>query len=115
MMRLNLLVLYSPDPERLKSFYEELGMSFTRHRHGGGPEHFGGKVGTVLLEIYPLKDEALSTAGARIGFEVDDVVEMVTRLTAAGGTIVSPPKDSPWGLRAVLSDPDGHRIELTNH
>jgi len=113
MPRLNLLVLRSPDPERLKTFYEGMGMAFDRHRHGTGPEHFGCKVGTVLLEIYPLKEENSSTAGTRIGFEVDDVVEMVTRLTAVGGVLISPPKNSPWGLRAVLVDPDGHRIELT--
>jgi predicted enzyme related to lactoylglutathione lyase len=30
-----------------------------------------------------------------------------------GAAVVSPPADSPWGLRAVLADPDGHRVEIT--
>ena len=63
---------------------------------------------------YPQPDGPAETAGTRIGFEVDDVVEMVKRLTAAGGVLISPPKMSPWGLRAVVADPDGHRVELTH-
>ena len=34
------------------------------------------------------------------------------RAVEAGGTIVSQPKASPWGLRAVLADPDGNRVEI---
>jgi predicted enzyme related to lactoylglutathione lyase len=26
--------------------------------------------------------------------------------------VISAPKDSDWGRRAVVADPDGHRIEL---
>jgi len=29
------------------------------------------------------------------------------------GAIVSPPRDSECGRRAVVVDPDGHRVELT--
>jgi predicted enzyme related to lactoylglutathione lyase len=28
-------------------------------------------------------------------------------------TVISPPKNSPWGWHAVVTDPDGHKVELT--
>jgi lactoylglutathione lyase len=47
------------------------------------------------------------------GWCVPDIDPAYAALVAAGGASVSPPKDSPWGRRAVVGDPDGHRVELT--
>jgi predicted enzyme related to lactoylglutathione lyase len=66
-----------------------------------------------VFEIYPLKDDALPTSSTRIGFSVASVDDTYAALIAVGGQSVSSPKDSPWGRRAVVSDPDGHRVELT--
>ncbi len=42
--------------------------------------------------------------------EVDEAMEIAIR---AGGTVVSPPTDQPWGGRsAVFADPEGNRWEL---
>jgi hypothetical protein len=30
----------------------------------------------------------------------------------AGEKVVSPPQETEWGRRAVIADPDGHRVEL---
>jgi hypothetical protein len=35
-----------------------------------------------------------------------------TLITVDGTRLVHTPQDSPWGRRAVIADPDGHRIEL---
>jgi predicted enzyme related to lactoylglutathione lyase len=111
--QLNLVVIQSVDDERAARFYSALGLTFTRHRHGSGPEHYACESGPVVFEIYPARDEGDSTTGIRLGFRVASVADTVAALTVAGGTVVSPPKLSPWGLRAVIADPDGHRIELT--
>lgn len=66
-----------------------------------------------VFEIYPLGDCDPPKASARIGFAVPSVDDAYTALLNAGGQSVSPPKDSPWGRRAVIADPDGHRVELT--
>jgi predicted enzyme related to lactoylglutathione lyase len=34
--------------------------------------------------------------------------------TRAGATVVSEPRDSPWGRRAVVDDPEGQRVELVS-
>ena len=88
-----------------------MGLLFSKHRHGSGPEHFTSCVNGFVFEIYPLGSGS-PTTGARIGFSVDDVDSVVEMLQEAGGTIVSDPHDSEWGRRAVMKDPDGHAVEL---
>jgi lactoylglutathione lyase len=110
---LNLIVIRSADIEHAADFYKRLGLSLTCHRHGSGPEHYACESGPVVFEIYPLTNETEATTGTRLGFRVASVHEVITALQEAGATVVSPPKPSPWGRRAVITDPDGHRVELT--
>jgi lactoylglutathione lyase len=109
---LNLVVVRSWDMERLAEFYALLGLQMEKHRHGNGPEHFASELEGSVFEIYPRQDETDSTAGVRIGFEVADVDAIVQMLADAGMRVLSVPRSSPWGRRAVLEDPDGHRVEL---
>jgi predicted enzyme related to lactoylglutathione lyase len=109
---LNLLVLRSPDIARAVKFYEALGLEFTRHAHGKGPEHFACSQSGFTFEIYPLVAGQVPTTGVRIGFNVTSVDELLPRLVAIGATIVSPATDSEWGRRAVVKDLDGHTVEL---
>ena len=109
---LNLVVLRTPDLARAVEFYSRLGLQFAKHRHGQGTEHFAAELGDSVFEIYPQAADGPSTLGTRIGFRVSSVDEIVAALGDVPGAIVSPAKDSEWGRRAVLADPDGHRVEL---
>ncbi len=111
--RLNLVVLRSADPENSVRFYERLGLAFVKHRHGTGAEHFACERGGTVFEIYPRHGETDSSAGTRIGFAVGSVDDALAALAESGARVVSAAKDSPWGRRAVVEDPDGHRVELT--
>jgi lactoylglutathione lyase len=111
--RLNLVVLRSHDLESAERFYGTLGLRFGRHRHGHGPEHLCAEDAGLVFEVYPSREGQPSTAGARLGFEVDDLDRVVASLVEAGGRLIRAPKSSPWGVRAVVADPDGHRVELT--
>jgi catechol 2,3-dioxygenase-like lactoylglutathione lyase family enzyme len=113
MPRLNLIVLRSPDPTRLASFYAELGLGFILHRHGTGPEHFASESGGAVFEIYPVGKNDGTSISLRLGFEVDDLTTLISRLEQKGVTILSAPAASPWGFRAVVQDWDGHKVELT--
>lgn len=115
MARLNLVVVRARDASRLASFYSVLGLSFIRHSHGAGPEHFAceSEGGSGVFEIYPTNVDAEPTRELRLGFEVTNVRQTASRLVEAGAEIVSAPKASPWGLRAVLKDLEGHKVELT--
>ena len=111
--RLNLLVLRSQDIHRAAKFYEAIGLSFTAHRHGSGPEHYASELNGFVFEIYPLGPKSSPTTGTRIGFHVNDVDSALALLIEAGAILVTAPADSEWGRRAVAKDPDGHLVELT--
>ncbi|MEX1039170.1 MAG: VOC family protein [Pirellulaceae bacterium] len=110
---LNLIVLRSRDLDRAEAFYSALGLTFARHAHGQGPVHLASESEGQVFEIYPLAGEAVPTSSTRIGFSVSSVDATYDRLLASGGTAVTSPQDSPWGRRAVVADPDGHKVELT--
>ena len=110
--RLNLVVLHAADPVGLAGFYSELGLEFVRHRHGTGPEHFACEGEGGVFEIYPATPRQ-GPSGLRLGFEVEDVIAAAECLSKVGASILSAPGTSPSGLRAVLQDPEGNKIDLT--
>jgi len=109
---LNLLVIRSPDMERAVTFYRALGLEFTRHAHGTGPQHYTAAMGALVFEIYPQTTKSSPTTGTRIGFSVVSVDEAVQLLSQVGAIVITPPSDSEWGRRAVVKDLDGHTVEL---
>jgi predicted enzyme related to lactoylglutathione lyase len=88
-------------------------MSFTEEQHGRGPLHLSANLAGTVFELYLKTESESSTSGTRFGLTVDDVERAVRDAEAGGGTILGAPRDSPRGLRAVVVDPDGHKIELT--
>ncbi len=114
MPELNLIVIWSDDMERSAQFYWSLGLTFTKHRHGNGPEHYACEANGCVFEIYPRRSDKDSTASVRLGFRVKDVDNLARELMVAGIKIVTEPADSEWGRRAVVEDPDGHRVELVS-
>jgi lactoylglutathione lyase len=112
-INLNLIVIRSVDLERSVNFYQRLGLIFVKHRHDTGLEHFASTLGGVTFEIYPQTPKAGTTIGTRLGFQVLDLDALMTTLSKADTQILIQPTDSEWGRRAVIADPDGHRIELT--
>jgi lactoylglutathione lyase len=109
---LNLVVLRSRDIARAAAFYSRLGLQFRQHRHGSGPEHCAAEHPGGVFELYPLGADGASTLGTRVGFRVPSVDEAVAALSDYPGAVISAPRDSEWGRRAVVADPDGHRVEL---
>lgn len=110
---LKLLVLKTSDLERMRGFYDLLGVEFTPERHGNGPLHYAGMVGNAVFELYPLPPGAAAVAATpRLGFAVADVNRVMRQLESFGVTIVSKPRQTEWGLRAVVKDPDGRTVEI---
>lgn len=112
---LNLVVLRVADLERAERFYSLLGLKFQRHRHGKGPEHLCAELGGAVFELYPQTAEGAVSTGARVGFKVASVDAVLAVLAEYPGAVVTPAQDSEWGRRAVVKDPDGHRVELVQN
>jgi lactoylglutathione lyase len=111
---LTLLVLKTRQVEHLRRFYQTLGIALAQEQHGKGPIHFAGRAGDVLIEVYPLPDDGSPVdSSTRLGFGVENVVEVIQTLEAIGTKVVTPPRETAWGLQAVVRDPDGRSVELT--
>lgn len=110
-VRLNLLVIYVADLEVSCDFYRALGLTFVSEQHGSGPVHHAAVLDGMVVELYPRKPDR-PAAQLRLGFQVAAVDSVVQRLQERGVRVISAPKESPWGRRAVVEDPDGHSVEL---
>jgi len=107
-VKLNLLVLRTFRMEELRRFYSSLGAQFESERHGNGPDHYAATLSDdLVLEIYPAPDGVTPDSGLRLGLSVDDIGETLRSL-GQGST----PRQTQWGLRAVVRDPDGRAVEL---
>jgi hypothetical protein len=110
---LRLLVLKTRQLDQLRAFYQALGIALAEERHGRGPLHYAGQVGEATLEVYPLGDDAAATdATTRLGFTVDSLDDALRSLNALGVMPSDAPRQTPWGRRAVVRDPDGRAVEL---
>jgi predicted enzyme related to lactoylglutathione lyase len=109
---LNLVVIRSTDIERAQRFYVAMGLPFARQSHGAGPSHYASGVCGLVVEIYPLAPGQPATTATRLGFQVEAVDTLIAGLVEAGGAVVVAPREVPGGRGAVVSDPDGHRVEL---
>jgi len=112
-MQINLLVIRTSNPKELSSFYEQLGMVFQHHRHGSGPMHYSAEFGGLVFEIYPLlKNQKAADSSLRLGFDVDNLDELIKKLQEAQIEILQNPIQTDWGYIAIIKDPDGRKIEL---
>jgi len=114
-MELNLIVIRTSDPKRLAEFYSLFNLEFTYHQHGNSPFHYGGHIGKVLLEIYPLtKGQENPDLSLRLGLTLDDFENVIEKLRSADVVFASGLGETEFGIMGVIIDPDGRKIELYN-
>jgi len=107
-MKLNLLVLRTPKLDDMRMFYSALGARFQSEQHGNGPQHYAATLSDgLVLELYPAPDEVSADSGLRLGLKVEDIADTLRSL---GQNIM--PRQTEWGLRALVHDPDGRTVEL---
>lgn len=109
---LSLLVLKSRQVEQVLAFYQTLGLEFVEERHGEGPLHYAAKLGNVVFELYPAAASDSAESAVRLGFNAARLMETVEVLRSTGVQIASEPKETRWGMRAVVRDPNGRVVEL---
>ena len=113
MAMLSLIVLKTQQLDSLFSFYTALGIELIEEQHGKGPVHYAGRIGDAVFEVYPLPDkDTEADTTTRLGFVIQKLDETIDKLEAMGVTIITKPKNTDWGYRAVVRDPDGRSVEL---
>ena len=112
-MNLRLLVLRTANTEKLADFYRLLGMIFDYHQHGNSPFHYSALIGLCVLEIYPLsKIQIEADKHLRLGFDIDDFEQTIMNLKALQIPFSLEPAQTEFGFMAIVSDPDGRKVEL---
>ena len=112
-MEIRLLVIRTPDMSTLANYYTLLGLTFEYHKHGKSPYHYSATIGTTVLEIYPLaKEQTASDKDLRLGFALDNFEATITLLKETQIPFVAEPTQTDYGYMAIISDPDGRKIEL---
>ena len=100
------------------ALYRALGLTFTQEQHDAGPIHHSCNVGGTVLEIYPGGEgdapDRRASGATSLGFRVASVDAVLSALKPLGTAILTPPRDSQWGRRAVVADPDGRAVEIVS-
>lgn len=110
---LRLLVLKTRQVDKLRAFYQAIGIDLHQEQHGSGPIHFAGQLGDVVLEVYPLPNNTAHVDDTtRLGFAVANITGVVEALQITGTPAVTQPNAAERGRRAVVRDPDGRAVEL---
>ena len=99
------------------AFYQTLGFGFAQEQHGSGPVHHSSEIGGTVVEIYPGSEgrapDRRAGGSTMLGFRVASVDAVLAALQQLGTPVVTPPKDSQWGRRAMVADPDGRAVEIS--
>ena len=112
-MNVRLLVIRTSDPRTLSDFYAQLGLVFEYHSHGNSPLHYSTTVDKTVLEIYPLtKSQVEPDKNLRIGFGIENFDNTISRLKNSAVPFSMEPTDTEFGFMAIVTDPDGRKIEL---
>ena len=105
-MKISLLVIRCKNIDVSKEFYEELGLSFVKEKHGNGPEHYSSEHEDCVFELYPNKGEEPSD-NTRLGFKVDNPQETISGLNISGTY------EFNGKSIYVIIDPDGRKVEIS--
>jgi lactoylglutathione lyase len=109
MKDLNLLVLRCNDIEQAMRFYSLLGMTFKKHAHGNGPEHYAHEDERGVFELYPRTNDVADATG--LGFSVVDL-EQTRPIFAEAGFAAGEIRETEWGRSFEIRDPDQRRVEI---
>jgi lactoylglutathione lyase len=114
---LNLIVLRAINLADTLKFYQSLGLEFVEEKHGAEPTHYSSELNGVVIEIYPDKGSApsdqKSASGIFLGFQINSIERTLETLKKLEIVITTPLQKTEWGFRAVVRDPDGRAVELT--
>lgn len=111
--RLDTVIVYTPDMERLSAFYAAgLGL--------GGPNRVPGHIGFDLpnglyLGFDETNDVRVGAGGVSLWFDVDDLEVTYQRFVELGATVRYPPELKPMGdVLTSLVDLDGNIFGLVS-
>lgn len=108
------VVFTCKDLDKSVRFYKALGVEVRETKHGGAL-HYTCSLGGVHFALYPHDGaERGPQSGVQIGLMVTNLDGAITSVSGVGGNILQKPTPKPWGITALVEDPDGRKVELVN-
>jgi uncharacterized glyoxalase superfamily protein PhnB len=120
-MEISAVGVSATDLGRAVSFYSLLGFAFPAFDEGEDHVESSNAGARLMIDTAELLTGLLgepprpaNTAAFAVRCATPGQVDgLVTRVAAAGHTVLTPPFDAPWGQRyATVADPDGYRVDL---
>ena len=108
------VTLATTDTPAMAAFYDAVFAAGLVPTTAFGTTLYNGTLGGVGLVLCPSEVAGGRAERSRhqLCFAVADLGDAIRRTTAAGGTVLHPPRDDNGTRRAVVRDPDGSTIEL---
>ncbi len=110
------VILFTGRLAEVVRFYRAAGVPLESEQHDEGPAHYAcdlGETHFAVIESGVGAAPAYRSGGScYVGLAVPSVRAAVEAARAAGATILQEPEPYPWGLRALVVDPDGRVLEL---
>ena len=106
------LMLTCKDLDASVRLYRAVGVDLKEARHSG-PLHYTASLGGVHLALHA-HDGVMRDAqsGTQLALLVNDLEGALAAARAVGAPVLQAPAARPFGVSAVVEDPDGRRLEL---
>lgn len=111
-------IITTPNFDRVKAFYEQVLDAAEVYRYPPDGPVFYVTMAIGDAELGLVAEDADVSAPPRITLSIDvaDVNALLPGVEAAGGRVLGPSNDMPWGQRvAHVLDPDGNPVNLTQN
>lgn len=109
------ITINTPQLQNMLGFYQIIGFQFTEMKVDKGSEMHRALHKGVEFSLYANRNvDASRVPSLQLGFQVTDLVATVAKLKEIpGANCILDPTQMPDGMKAVVLDPDGHAIELS--
>lgn len=106
------LIVTCKDVDASVRLYRAVGIDLKEARHSG-PLHYTAALGGVHLALLPHDGvERSAQSATQLAFLVNDLEGALNAARALGAPVLQAPAPRPFGVSAIVEDPDGRRLEL---
>ncbi|MEN0057983.1 MAG: VOC family protein [Bdellovibrio sp.] len=110
------ITLNTPHLQDMLEFYQILGFSFTVFQVDKGSEAYRARQGGIEISLYSTAApaEKARTPSFQWSFQIADLEKVVKDLEQVSGTLcILDPTMMADGKKAIILDPDGNAVELS--
>ena len=108
------ITLNTTQPDLLLRFYSILGFQFIQKQVNKGSQAWMGSCGDMNLEIFNIKESFSSRSpSVQMTFKVGNIEKMIGEFKKIQAQVMVEPMAIDQGLIAIVMDPDGRSVELS--